>query len=311
MRRIMGIGRFHGMDREALRKEFDARLIGELTELAGMAADAREQIVGVAYNAHGFFDGPAMDRLPNLKMIAKYGVGYDSIDVAAASARGITVTNTPGVLDDDVADLAVGMWIAIGRELEPAIALMRSGGWPRGGPRLARKVSGRRVGILGLGRIGRAIATRLAAFDCEIHYFARAEKTTPGWRYHAQPTELAAAVDDLFVSVVGGTGTENLVSAEVLAALGADGVLVNIARGSVVDEAALIAALEGGTIRAAALDVFRNEPNVDPRLTRMPNVLPLPHIGTATVETRAAMGILQRSNLHALLDGRPAVTPVN
>ena len=308
---IIAIGRFHDMDRRAMREEFDALAIGAPGDLATLEVEARAAVIGVAYSAKPYFEGAAMDLLPNLKMIAKYGVGYDSIDVDAASARGITVTNTPDVLNDDVADLAVGMWIAVGREIEPAIALVRSGGWPKGGPRLARRVSGRRVGILGLGRIGREIAARLAAFKCEIHYYARTEKATPGWRYHADPMELAAAVDDLFVSVVGGPETQNLVTAQMLAALGSDGILVNISRGSVADEDALIAALESGTIRAAALDVFRNEPNVDPQLAGMGNVLPLPHIGTATIETRTAMGVLQRENLHALLGGRAPVTPVN
>ncbi|MBP8930637.1 MAG: 2-hydroxyacid dehydrogenase, partial [Paracoccus sp.] len=219
----------------------------------------------------------------------------------------------PEVLNDDVADLAVAMWIAQARDFEIAIQNARSGDWGRGVRLpLARKASGRRVGVLGLGRIGREIADRLAGFKCEIHYQSRSRKDTPaGWTYHADPADLAHAVDDLIVAVVGGPETEGFVSAEVLAALGPDGVIVNISRGSVIDEEALIGALQSGAIRAAALDVFRNEPQIDPRLLALSNILPLPHIGSATVETRAAMGALQRANLRAILAGQDPETPVN
>ena len=239
-------------------------------------------------------------------------MGFDAIDVPAATARGITVTNTPEVLNDDVADLAVALLIAENRRLNGAEGWLRAGRWAQGGDYpLARKMSGRRVGILGLGRIGREIADRLAAFKCELHYFSRSEKPTPGWTWHADPVALARAVDDLVVAVVGGPDTQGLVSAEVIAALGPDGIIVNIARGSVINEAALLDALEGGALRGAGLDVFRGEPHVDPRFLALSNVTLLPHVGSATAETRAAMGALQRQNLRAVLDGRPAVTPVN
>jgi lactate dehydrogenase-like 2-hydroxyacid dehydrogenase len=252
-----------------------------------------------------------MDAMPALALIARYGVGYDAVDLPAAAARGIAVTNTPDVLTDDVADLAVAMWLGILREVERGIACVRSGEWAKAGPPLARKASGRCIGILGLGRIGRATADRLTAFNCEVHYHSRSRKDTPvGWHFHATPLALAQAVDDLFVTTVGGTETENLITADILAALGADGHLINMSRGSVVDEDALLAAIETGTIRGAALDVFRNEPTPDPRLIALPQVLPLPHIGTATIETRAAMGALQRANIRALLAGQPLLTPV-
>ncbi|MDX5402838.1 MAG: 2-hydroxyacid dehydrogenase, partial [Rhodobacterales bacterium] len=215
------------------------------------------------------------------------------------------------VLNDDVADLAVAMWLGLLREVERGIACVRSGAWAAGGPPLARKATGRRVGILGMGRIGRELADRLAAFKCQVHYCARSPKDTPpDWQFHPDARSLARAVDDLFVTVVGGAGTLKLVNAEVLQALGADGHLINLSRGSVVDEAALLTALEAGTIRGAALDVFLNEPRPDARLVALPNVLPLPHIGTATVETRRDMGALQRANIRAFLDGKPALTPV-
>lgn len=308
---ILAIGRYSDTDRDALAGTGAAFIDGP-DELAALPRGERAAIRGVAYKGHAAFGPAQMDLLPGLRVIANFGVGYDAIDVDAASARGITVTNTPEVLNDDVADLAVGMWLALNRGFEAGIAAVRTGAWARGDLPLARKASGRKVGILGMGRIGREIADRLAVFKCPIHYFSRSPKDTPaGWTYHADPVALAAAADDLIVITVGGAATEGLVSAAVLDALGPDGVMVNVARGSVVDEEALIAALAEGRIRGAALDVFRSEPDVDPRLSRMDSVLPLPHIGSATVETRAAMGDLQRRNLTEVLAGRAAVTPVN
>ncbi|AUH33515.1 2-hydroxyacid dehydrogenase [Paracoccus tegillarcae] len=308
----LAIGGYTGADAQALEQDFSAKIVSGLDALDELSPEAREQVRGVAYQGHAPFDGEQMDKLPNLKVIANFGVGYDAIDVAAASQRGITVTNTPNVLNDDVADLAVGMLIAQVRDFEAGAKAVRSGDWAaKGALPLARKMSGRKIGVLGMGRIGREIADRLAAFKTEIHYQSRSQKDTPGWTYHADPVDLARAVDDIVIAIVGGPETEGFVSAEVLAALGSDGVVVNIARGSVIDEEALIEALSDGTIRAAALDVFRGEPKVDPRLSKLDNMFPLPHIGSATVETRAAMGALQRQNLRAGLDGQTPPTPVN
>ena len=309
---ILAIGRYTDTDRDALAA-MGAQALPDLGALAGLDEAARAAVRGVAYAGHAAFGGAEMDLLPGLRVIANFGVGYDAIDVAAARARGITVTNTPEVLNDDVADLAVGMWIALLRGFEPGIAAVRSGRWAtEGGPPLARKASGRTVGILGLGRIGRGIADRLTAFKCPVHYWSRHPKETPpGWTAHPDPLALARAVDDLFVIVVGGPDTEGMVSAAIIDALGPGGVLVNVSRGSVVDEDALTRALAEGRLGGAALDVFRGEPAVDPELARLGNLLPLPHIGSATVETRAAMGALQRRNLAAVLAGRPPETPVN
>ena len=176
---------------------------------------------------------------------------------------------------------------------------------------LGRKVSGARVGVLGLGRIGQQIAQRMEAFGCPIHYWSRQPKNRPGWTWHDSPEKLAAHSDFLVIALVGGAETAGLVSAPVIAALPTSAVVVNISRGSTVDEEALIAALQSGAIRGAALDVMLNEPNPDPRLQALPNVLLLPHIGSATVETRAEMGALQRRNIAAVLAGKPAETPVN
>ncbi|WP_420836139.1 2-hydroxyacid dehydrogenase [Celeribacter indicus] len=273
----------------------------------------RQGIRAVANKAHMPFDGPQMDLFPNLELIAHFGVGYDAIDVAAASARGIRVTNTPDVLNEDVADLAVAMMLAFSRDIIRGDAWVREGTWASGRELpLNRKMSGARAGIAGMGRIGRAIADRLAAFGMEIHYTSRSEKQTPGWHWHGNDVvSLAGAVDWLVVAVVGGEETRGYVSKEALAALGSDGVVVNIARGSCIDEEALIAALEAREIAGAALDVFYNEPHVDARLVALDTVLLQPHQASATVETRRDMSVLQCDNLAAHLAGRALLTPVN
>lgn len=313
MSQVIAIGPYSDTDAAALKDELGATRLPGLADIAKLSEAERKDVTAVAFMGHDSFDGACMDLMPSLKLIANFGVGYDAIDVDAASARNIRVTNTPNVLNDDVADLAVAMWIAHARGFEQAMPNVRSGDWGRGTKLpLARKASGRKVGILGLGRIGREIADRLAAFKCEIHYQSRRRKDAPeNWSFHESPVDLARAVDDLFIAVVGGPETEGFVSADVIGALGTDGVIVNISRGSVIDEDALISALQSGSIRGAALDVFKGEPQVDPRLVTLENLLPLPHIGSATRETRAAMGALQRRNLQAMLNGNELETPVN
>jgi lactate dehydrogenase-like 2-hydroxyacid dehydrogenase len=300
------------MDLSALTKGFDPIFVDGPGDVAGLEAAVRDGVRAVAFKGHSAFGADRMDLLPQLELIANYGVGYDAIDVDAANARGIKVTNTPDVLNDDVADIAVALLLMQGREMEHASAWARGGDWKAGGEyRLNRKVSGGRAGIVGLGRIGREIADRLAAFKMEIHYFARSEKDTPGWRHHADPVSLAKAVDFLVVALVGGTETEKFVSNEVIDALGPRGVIVNISRGTTIDEAAMLDALEQGRIAGAGLDVFLNEPDIDPRFYDLPNVVIQPHQGSGTVETRAAMGQLQRDNLAAFFAGKPLLTPVN
>ena len=312
MTRTLVIGPYSDTDIAALKDTFDPLMVGGLGDIASLDSAARDAIRAVAFKGHGTFDGKTMDLLPNIGLIANYGVGYDSIDVSAASARDIKVTNTPDVLNDDVADIAVAMLLMQGREMERAAAWARSGDWKANGEyRLNRKMTGSTVGIVGLGRIGREIADRLAAFKMDIHYFARSEKDTPGWTYHADPVSLAKAVDILVVALVGGAGTEKFVSADVIDALGPRGIIVNISRGTTIDEAAMLDALEQGRIAGAALDVFLNEPNIDPRFYDLPNVVIQPHQGSGTVETRAAMGQLQRDNITAFLADKPLLTPVN
>jgi len=308
----LAIGPYNDKERPALAAEFDAQILSSPAEVAGLDAATRDAITALAYKGHHAFGGAEMDLFPNLGLIANYGVGYDAIDVAAADARGIKVTNTPDVLNDDVADLAIAMWISQGRQMRQAETWLRDGNWAeKGEVPLNRKMSGNAVGIMGMGRIGRDIADRLAVFKSDIHYHARSEKDTPGWTYHADPVALAKAVDFLFVALVGGPATENYVSKEVIAALGPRGVVINISRGSTVDEAALLDALESGAIAGAGLDVFQGEPKVNPRFIALDNVVLQPHQGSGTVETRAAMAKLQRDNVAAHLAGRDLLTPVN
>ena len=312
MTTTLAIGGYSDTDLAALTSEFDPVFLDGPDELAGLDGEARSAIAAVAYKGHAPFGGDQMDMLPNLGIIANYGVGYDAIDTTAANARGIKVTNTPNVLNDDVADLAVGMMLCQGREMMQASAWARSGDWAEKGEyRLNRKVSGGTAGILGLGRIGREIADRLAAFKMDIHYYARSEKDTPGWTFHEDPVSLATAVDFLVVALVGGADTEKFVSKEVIAAMGPNGVLINISRGTTVDEAALLDALENGRVAGAGLDVFLNEPNIDPRFYALDNVVIQPHQGSGTVETRAAMGQLQRDNIAAFHSGAALLTAVN
>ncbi|MCO6384739.1 MAG: 2-hydroxyacid dehydrogenase [Vannielia sp.] len=312
MSKVIAIGNYSEADLARMKETFDPVFLAETTDLESLDAATREGITAAGFKGHKPFGPEAMDLLPNLGVIANFGVGYDSINVAAASERDIRVTNTPDVLNDDVADLAVAMLLMCGREMEHASQWARSGSWAEKGEyRLNRKVSGGKAGILGLGRIGRDIADRLAAFKMDLHYWSRSEKETPGWTYHDSPTALAAAVDYLIVATVGGKATENIVSAEVLEALGPRGILINISRGSTVDEEALFAALESGGIYGAGLDVFVNEPKIDSRFYDFPNVVIQPHQGSGTVETRAAMGQLQRDNISAFLAGNDLLTPVN
>ena len=236
-----------------------------------------------------------------------FGVGYDGVPSAYCRKRGIKVTNTPDVLTDDVADVAVALVLMTGRGFVRANRFVHTGDWLKKGPELTTKLSGRTAGILGLGRIGKAIAQRLAAMGMQIAYTGRKPQSVP-YRFVADLKALAVASDFLIVACPGGAATRNIVNADVLAALGKKGTLVNIARGTIVDEPALVTALGNGTIKAAGLDVFADEPNIPPALLAMDNVVLLPHVGSATQETRKAMGDLCKANLDAWFAGKPLPT---
>jgi lactate dehydrogenase-like 2-hydroxyacid dehydrogenase len=303
---------FTDEERARLEAAHDAVFAPSPDDVSTLSDAERAAIKAVAFKGHLPLDASTMDLLPNLGIIANYGVGYDAINVDDASARDIKVTNTPDVLNDDVADIAVGMMIAQSRNMIVGDALVRSGRWA-GGENLPlnRKMSGSSVGIVGLGRIGRDIADRLAAFKMDIHYHARSQKQTPGWIYHADVVSLATAVDYLVIALVGGKATEKYVSREAISALGPRGVIVNISRGSTIDESALIEALENGTIAGAGLDVFNDEPKIDERFYALDNAVLQPHQGSGTVETRRAMAELQLANISAHLSGADLLTAVN
>lgn len=279
------------------------------TDPAAFAA-AAPAIRAIAASGESKVDADLIAQLPKLEIISVMGVGYDGIDVAAAKARGAVVTHTPNVLNDDVADLAIGLMLSAARQLPAADRYVRSGAWANGPMPLARKMSGARLGLVGMGRIGQAIAHRAAAFGMSIAYTARNARPALPFKYVASATALAAECDYLVVITPGGAGTRKLINAEVLAALGSKGILVNVARGSVVDEAALIDALERGVIGGAGLDVFESEPHVPERLRALPHVVLAPHIGSATTQTRQAMADLAFGNLQAHFAGKPLLSPV-
>ena len=251
-----------------------------------------------------------MEKLPGLKLIACFSVGLDSVDLVAARDRGIAVTNTPDVLTDDVADLAIGLMLASSRRMIAADRFVRTGRWLQGGFPLASKASGKRLGIVGMGRIGQAIARRAAAFDMQIAWHGPAAKDLP-YRFEPRLTELARSVDFLVAACPGGAATRGLISREVLTALGPKGIFVNISRGSVVDQQAMVELLVSGQLGGAGLDVFVDEPRVPEELFNLDNVVLQPHQASATNETRGAMAQLVLDNVAAYAAGRPLLTPVS
>jgi len=257
-------------------------------------------------------DAAMMDALPNLELIASFGVGYDSVDAGHAATKNIMVTNTPDVLTEEVADTTIGLLINTVRELYAAEKWLRDGSWVKKGnyPLSRLTLRGRSVGIFGMGRIGLAIARRLEAFGLPVAYHNRRRVEGLSYQYHPTLKGLAGAVDTLICVVPGGASTEKAINAEILSALGPNGVFVNIGRGSTVDEPALAAALANGTIAAAGLDVFADEPNVPKALLEAPNTSLLPHVGSASHHTRRAMADLCVDNLVAWFSERRPLTPV-
>ncbi|HVE89917.1 MAG TPA: 2-hydroxyacid dehydrogenase [Burkholderiaceae bacterium] len=251
-----------------------------------------------------------MEQLPQLKLIACFSVGLDSVDLAAARERGIAVTNTPDVLTDDVADLAIGLMLATARRRAAADRFVRAGSWLKAGFPLTSKVSGKRLGIVGMGRIGQGIARRAAAFDMQIAWHGPSEKKLP-YRFEPKLVDLARSVDFLVAACPGGAATRGLISREVMTALGPKGVFINISRGSVVDEEAMVELLQSGQLGGAGLDVFVDEPRAPAALFKLDNVVLQPHQASATDETRGAMAQLVLDNVAAYAAGRPLVTPVH
>ena len=293
----------------ALEQDFVLHRLWEAVDQQALLAEARGAR-GLATTGDMGADAALIDALPNLEIISCMGVGTDAIDIAHARTKGIAVTYTPDVLNDEVANMAVALLLAVTRQICVGDRYVRDGKWLEKPMALCRTVVARRCGILGLGRIGKAIAKRAETLGCEILYHGRHEQPDQPYRYYADLVAMARDSDFMIVITPGGAATQNLVTREVLDALGPEGVLVNVARGSVVDEPALVAALQEGRLGGAGLDVFAEEPKVPEALFAMDNVVLQPHQGSATVETRTAMCNLVVDNLRAHFAGRPLLTPV-
>lgn len=303
--RVAMVGRLQPQLAEELVERYGAVELDQLTDT--QAADVEVAVTSGVFGVRA----EHLDRMTGLGAVVTFGVGYDRTDVAEAARRGVAVANTPDVLTDCVADLAVGLVIDTLRGITAADRHLRRGDWAAGRPApLGRRVSGTRIGIVGLGRIGSAIADRLVPFGAKISYHNRSERPDVPYRYVADPVLLAARSDVLVVAAAGGEGSAGLVDEVVLDALGPRGFLVNVARGSVVDEAALVAALEQGRIAGAGLDVFAQEPQVPRALLTRDDVVLLPHIGSGTEETRAAMTRLTLDNVAQHLHDGTLLTPV-
>jgi lactate dehydrogenase-like 2-hydroxyacid dehydrogenase len=301
----------HDVVVDGCEERFELLRLWEAPDPEALLAERGPDVLGIAVT-HRRIDAALFDKLPNLQIVANFGVGYDSVDVDAATERGVVVTNTPGVLDDEVADTALALLLMTVRELGQAERYLRAGRWAADGPYPLTEltVTGRKLGILGLGRIGEAIARRAEPFGMTVGYHNRSRKDVP-YRYYPSLLEMARDVDTLMVVVPGNAATRHIVDAEVLEALGPDGVLVNVGRGTVVDEAALIGALKTRTIRAAGLDVYEDEPHVPQELIDLDNAVLLPHVGSASKPTRRAMGQLVVDNLTSWFAEGRALTPVN
>ena len=276
---------------------------------AGFAALSGVRAIAMA-GSKARLDAELMVRLPALEIIANFGVGYDSIDADAAASRGIIVTNTPDVLTEEVADLALGLLLGTIRQLPQADRYLRAGQWLQKPHPLTTSLRTRSIGIVGLGRIGKAVARRLEAFGVPIAYHGRSRQADVPYRYYPSLLAMAADVDTLVSVAPGGEQTRHLINADVLKALGPEGIVVNVGRGSVVDEAALIAALRDKVILSAGLDVFEDEPRVPAELIGMDHVMLLPHVGSASHHTREGMGQLQIDNLTSWFAGKGPLTPV-
>ena len=301
------------MKAEQLEDAFEVHRYYKASDKDAMLADVGDKIEFVGCGGHGIrIDAALIDKLPKARIIANFGVGYDMVDTAKAAERGIIVSNTPDVLTEEVADTALGLLIMTARELSQSEQYLRAGKWATDGDyRLSpQTLRDRSVGIVGLGRIGKAIAKRVEAFGLPVSYFGRSKQADVSYPYYASAVELAKNVDTIIVVTPGTAETNKLINAEVLKALGERGLLINVARGSVVDEDALMQALKDRTIFAAGLDVMMNEPKINPELMNIENLVLLPHVGSASVYTRAAMAQLAVDNLLACKAGNPPLSPV-
>ncbi len=297
---------------DQLKARFVVHELWKAPDRSALLRDVSARVRGVAAGGgHNRVDAALFDALPQLEIVSSFGVGYDHVDAAEAGRRGLVVTNTPDVLTDEVADLALGLLIATVRQLPQVDRYLRAGKWLQGNYPLTTSLRGRKVGIVGLGRIGKAVAQRIEAFGLPVVYHGRTRQEDVAYRYYPSLVDMAADVDTLISVAPGGASTHHIINAEVLKALGPKGILVNVGRGTVVDEQALIKALQDGTILSAGLDVFEDEPRVPAELIAIEHAVLLPHVGSASVHTREAMGQLLVDNLASWFDGKGPLTPVS
>ena len=292
---------------EGLAAQFTVHKLHEAPDKAALLARVKDSIRGIA---GGYVDATLMDNLPNLEIIANFGVGYDSVDTKAAQQRNIRVTNTPNVLNDAVAEITIGLMIALARRIPQSDQFVRNGKWLKGTYPFTTELNGKTVGILGLGRIGKEIAVRAQAMKMRVVYHGRKRQADEPFIYYDKLIDMARDADWLVLIAPGGKATEKIVSREVLTALGPDGYIVNMGRGTLIDESAMIELLQSGKLGGAALDVFEKEPSVPEALFALDNVVLSPHQGSATLQTRTKMGNLVVANLEAHFAGEPLLSAV-
>jgi len=308
---VLQIGRLHATVEEGLKNSHAVvKVPGPPAAELPLDAIAAAQVEALVTSAAMGLPARWLDALPRLRVVSSFGVGTDKLPLDACRERGIAVGHTPDVLNDCVADTAMAGLLAAARQVCAADRFVREGHWPQGPFALTTQVSGKRLGILGLGRIGQTIARRASGFDMEVAYHGRNPVPGVPWRYEASLAELARWADFLVLAVSGGAPTRHMVNEAVLQALGPQGILVNVARGSVVDEAALVRCLQSGELGGAALDVFENEPHVPEALMALPHVVLMPHMASGTVETRQRMADQTLRNLQAGLRGEPMISPL-
>jgi lactate dehydrogenase-like 2-hydroxyacid dehydrogenase len=307
---ILSVGTIYGPSMERLEREFTVHKLWQAADKTKLVAEVGPRIRGIQSSGGSAVPAALIDSLPKLEIISCFGVGYDGVDIPAAQRRNVIVTNTPDVLNDCVADTAFGLLIAASRGIALGDRFVRAGKWLGGALPLQSKVSGKRLGIVGMGRIGRVIAKRASGFDMPVAYHSRRRVADLPFAYYDRLIDLAKNSDFLVLITPGGSETYHMVNEEVLRALGPKGILVNVARGTVVDEEALVRCLKEGALGGAGLDVFEAEPKMPEELWTMDNVVLAPHIGSATHETRAAMGKLCVDNLVAHFSAQPVLTRV-
>jgi hydroxypyruvate reductase len=307
---VLVVGPMYKPALDALDREFATHKLWLAQDRKAFVAGCADRVRGIATTGFHGADADLINALPKLEIISCFGVGYDAVDVDAARRRKVIVTNTPGVLNDAVADLTIGLMIAAARRIPQGDRFVRDGKWLQGQQPLAQHVTGKRLGIIGLGRIGQDIVKRALGFDMKIAYHSRHRVAGSPFTYYERLVDLARNSDVLVAIVPGGPETYHLVNEEIMCALGPTGILVNVARGSVVDEKALVKCLQEGALGCAALDVFEEEPDVPAALLAMENVVLTPHVGSATPEARGGMGQLTVDNLLAHFAGKPPLTPV-